>query len=94
MLINGIEEFLSVINSNEKLRPFLKKYPFTANEIAMGILVIDKNKRMVYDPHIGTAGLDRGRICFNTIDNNEYEYKLTEMEDYETALKIVKGSKN
>lgn len=92
ILIEWVDEFLALINTNEKLRPFLKKFPFTANEIDVGIHVIDENKEhSVFDPYIFRAIARSGKLYFNTLDKkNMYEIKTTEVEDFETAQKILK----
>lgn len=94
-LIESVEQLLVLINSNEKLRSFLKKYPYSPNEITIGISIVDKSKKTIYYPDIFSASFDRDKLYFHTLDkNNEYEYKTTEIEEYEKALKIVKGDKN
>ena len=37
IVVDCVEEFLLPINTNERLRPSLKNYPFTANEIEIKI---------------------------------------------------------
>ena len=93
ILIESIEQLLVLINSNEKLRPFLKKYPYSPNEITIGISIVDKNKKTIYYPDIFSASFDRDKLYFHTLDKkNEYEYKTTEIEEYQTALKIVRDN--
>lgn len=93
ILIESVELLLVLINSNEKLRPFLKKYPYSPNEITIGISIVDKNKKTIYYPDIFSASFDRDKLYFHTLDKkNEYEYKTTEIEEYQTALKIVRDN--
>lgn len=93
LLIETTKEFLTAINSNEKLGPVLKKYPLPANGIDIGIRIVDKQGVVVYDPDVFLAGVSDGKLYFHTLDeDNPFEYKTTEMEDYETALKIVKDT--
>ena len=94
LLIEAAEEFLTAINSNAKLPPFLKKFPFTAKEIDIGIRVVDRKGQLVFDPDIFSASVHLGKLYFHTLDkNNEYQYKTTEVEDYEKALKVKNQSK-
>ena len=93
ILIESIEQLLVLINSNEKLRPFLKKHPYSPNEITIEISIVDKNKKTIYYPDIFSASFDRDKLYFHTLDKkNEYEYKTTEIEEYQTALKIVRDN--
>lgn len=94
LLIETAKDFFSAINSDERLRPFLKKYPLTANEVDIGVRIVDKQGVEVYDPDIFSASVRKGKLYFHTLSHdNPFEYKTTEMEDYETAIKIKNQSK-
>lgn len=95
MLVDCVEEFLVPINADEKLRPFLKNYPFTAKEIDIAIFIKDKNGNRLYDPEISVASAHYGKVYFNTVDKNNTMngYKEWMEEDYETARKIVEENK-
>jgi hypothetical protein len=92
ILVNTIRELLDELNSDEKIRPYLKSYPFTSEGTQIDIFVIDKEGKEVFDPDIGVVGVDySGRLSFNTTDrNNRFKYKTEEEETYEEALAIVK----
>ncbi|HEV8052732.1 MAG TPA: hypothetical protein VGP47_09565 [Parachlamydiaceae bacterium] len=93
VLVGSVEEFLTQINSNLELRPFLKNYPFTTNEITITIFIKDKNGQSLYHPDISLAYSSTGEISFNTVDkNNIYGYESRERETYSTALVIVKDT--
>lgn len=94
ILIDCVEEFLLALNSNEKLRPHLKTYPFTSQGINIVIFVKNARRLQVLDPNIGVASARHGRIEYNTVEENPYGYKSSVEEDYDTALKIVKGQKS
>lgn len=95
LLIEAVKEFLFAINSNERLRQFLKKHPLTAYEIDIGVRIVDKQGLEVYDPDVFSASVRKGKLYFHTLgEDNPFEYKTTEVEEYETALKIVRDSKN
>jgi hypothetical protein len=66
ILIDCVEEFLSAINSNEKLRPFLKNYPFTSNEIRISISIVDKTGKVIFDPEISIAIASQGKLRYTT----------------------------
>lgn len=91
LIVGCVEEYLNEINSDEKIRPFLKNYPFTSQEISVAILVV--NKRLdLYHPEISAVANSGKIIWFGTVDQeNASGYKLIEEETYDEALKIVKG---
>ncbi len=94
ILVNCVEEFLAAINANERLRPFLKNFPFTSKEIEIIIFVSDKKGYEIFDPDIGVASAVNGKISYNTTDRaNPYGYKGDFIENYEEALEFVKNSR-
>ncbi|MEI8366168.1 MAG: hypothetical protein WCF65_07090 [Parachlamydiaceae bacterium] len=95
ILVGCVEEFLVSINANEQLRPFLKNYPFTPHEIEIEIFVVDDTGKKIYDPEIGVATAKHGGLRYHTKAREPgylFGYKTTTREDYNAALKIVKGS--
>ena len=96
IVVDCVEEFLLPINTNERLRPSLKNYPFTANEIEIKIFIVDKSGRRVHDPEIMIAKEFQGTVEYLTVDKDaKFGYKSSTEEDYEEALKIVRdGFKN
>lgn len=93
ILVDCVEEFLQALNVDEKLRPHLKTYPFTAEGIDIAIFVVDKGER-TYDPEISVVGIYEGIVTYKTTDrNNTFAYKSRVEEDYKTALQIVRGER-
>jgi hypothetical protein len=92
IVVDCVEEFLIPINADEQLRPFLKNYPFTANELEIELFIVDDSGIKVYDPEIMIAAESSGEIRYLTYERDaKFGYKSTVDEDYDTALKIVKG---
>lgn len=91
ILIDSVEEFLKQINTDEKIRPFLKNFPFTEKEIEIVIFVKDKNDNELFDPDISVASAVNGKIYFNTVDkfNSRGPYKQWIEEDYQTAKAMI-----
>jgi hypothetical protein len=92
ILVNSVKELLDGLNNDEKIRPYLKKYPFTSEGTNIAIFVVDKDGMDVFHPNIDVAGVYySGKLHFNTTDrDNRFEYKTEEEESYEEALEIVK----
>jgi hypothetical protein len=92
ILIDCAETFLTAINKNEQIRPFLKKFPFTSNEIEIELFLVDRTGRETFHPDISTAVAKHGELRYNTVDkNNMFVYKSEHVEDYEEAPKLVKN---
>jgi len=94
ILVDCVEEFLVSINTNKQLRPFLKNYPFTANEIILKLYVINENGTDVYDPYVSVASEHDGKIVYKTEEKgNPCVYKSKCEETYEVARNIVRETK-
>lgn len=95
IIVDGVEEFLKAINSNEKIRSSLKNYPFTSNGIRISLIINDKNNNDIFYPEISSAFISRGNIYYFYADKEDiYSFKSEEEENYETAKKIVYESRN
>ena len=92
LIIEFAQELLHQINSNEKFRPHLIKYPFTIENVQIIIYNCDKKGEEVFDPEIGVADITLGNLSFCTYDP-ESEYCKTKNEFNETyaeALELLK----
>lgn len=94
LIVNLSEIYLALINSHEKLRPYLREYPFTANRVQ--ILISINNKKGVHDRDDQSVALVMSggtkTILYCTCAwNGDYE-DLYE-EPYEDALATVKALK-
>jgi hypothetical protein len=92
LIVTCAEEFLNQINSDEQIRPYLNHYPFTVEDIHLGILFNEKKTgRFVRPPNIAFVTLVSGNIIYTS----DYDPlgPLTDMhkESYEEALGIVNG---
>jgi hypothetical protein len=86
LLIYSAEAYLSAINSNPEIRPFLHNYPFTAGNIAIEIYFPD-----IKDPNLlSVASVYKGRVSYDIRDPETKRLKEILEESYETALQIYK----
>lgn len=94
LIIKCLNDYLKVVNRDEKLRPFLKEYPFEAKNIEMGIFNYEVDKKDVYHPYIRVVASDEGKISYYTKEKeNEFRYKSRKYESYEEAVAILKNEK-
>jgi len=91
ILLDCTDVFLKNINSCEKIRPYLKDYPFTNKNAGIVLFIHDEKDYDVFHPQICCASSDRGEISYHTQSkDNLFRYKETYEETYEQALDIVK----
>lgn len=97
ILVNCEEEFLARVNQNENIRPYLKNYPFTSENIELDIYVQDSQTGLeAVDPNISVASISNGCVvyCSEFKDPKTPGYKSKEVESYEDALRIVKEGRS
>ena len=91
-LVDCVEEMLRAINENEEIRPYLKNYPFTTNNIRVDIFMSDPDGRHLYDPNFEVASIsESNKIEYCTSVPNLATYKHKYEESYEEALALVKS---
>lgn len=91
LIVECVEDFLSTINEDEQLKPYLKVYPFTIENIELRIFCYTPDKNRIFDPYIGVVSCLRGIINYDTNDPlDPYKYKANLEESYEEALSILK----
>ena len=99
LLVEVTESFLSAINNNEKLRPYLKEYPFPASRVKIFIGFVDQRYLPYSDGSIEELTLDENEITyFHSVDRPkkpDFEIVLSDTkilgkESYQEALEIVK----
>ncbi len=90
LLITAVQTYLNQINQSKELRRYLKPYPFTANNINIGIYVhkpdgsnVEKHKLYYISAIDGTLFYYRDNIIKN------YPRILFYQESYEEAVKIM-----
>ncbi len=87
LIINCLCDFLEAANLDEDLRPFLKNYPFQAENVDMAIFSFKEDRREMFDPWIGTVSASRGKVSYYTFDElNPYQYKTERTEAYHEAI--------
>ena len=90
ILINSSKDFLSIVNSEKEVQPYLVPKPFKLENIKIIIFNYDKTGRDVFDPLITVAKISDGILSFRSMDpEKEYTVKNYYNETYEEALKLV-----
>jgi len=88
LIIYSGKEYLSAINSNEEIRPFLHNYPFTNKNIEIMILFCQSTNENDITK-IKLVSLNEGIVNYYTYNSQEQLCKICE-ESFEDALKLVK----
>jgi hypothetical protein len=86
LIVACTQDFLSIINQDQAIRPYLKNYPFTPQNVEIAIFSNTPKGGTVYDPYIGVVSASDGFVWYRTNDpNNRYRYKSKIKETFEEA---------
>jgi hypothetical protein len=89
-----INDFLSQINSNEQIKPFLAEYPFPANRLTLSIALLGDDRKPIINNGnettlITNVFLLKGKLYYHTRNEKKYQPKHKQVETYEEAYNIV-----
>ena len=96
-MIESATDLIEKINANTALRPYLKNYPFTGNNVTITMFLTYPNGRKIFYPKIKIAAffLDKLRYSYDTPETDGVGgYYLVETETFEEAKKIVESQSN
>jgi hypothetical protein len=91
--VAATERFLKIINDHEKIRPFLREFPFTPKRVQVCISFNKKND--TYYPgknNVAYMSLINGKIYYRGYDSDNQKLVDLFEEPYESALKIIKST--
>jgi hypothetical protein len=89
------ERFVEIINAHEKIRPYLREYPFPSGRARVSIAFENpkKKKTQSTDNDVELVLHAKNRIFYQAYDpNNPYVGKDIKDEPYDEALKIVQSN--
>ncbi len=88
------EKFVQAINAHEKIRPFLREYPFPPKRTCVGISFYKPNNSSYMDGSVSYVSQVNSRIYYRAENpQNRYVYKDLKDEPYQEARTVVIGKK-
>ena len=87
----AVNRFLDIINSHEKIKPFLSKYPFTPKEVQVSVAFLNPHNEDNSDGTIAYMSSLNGEICYWTNDPLLNKFSSIVKEPFEEAKKIVEN---
>jgi hypothetical protein len=95
LIVYAADVYLDAINKNEKIRPYLKNYPFTAKNLEIKIWVRKPDSSNVSPGNVHGIFLNDGLVEYEPQGSIKYEQPAPMLkESYEEAVQIVKVSKS
>lgn len=96
ILVESSTELLEKINANVELRPYLKNYPFTRDDVTISIFVNKPDGKRIYYPEFSVFSFEKEKLRYkyNYKENSSIPtYDLIEEESYEEARQILEQQK-
>jgi hypothetical protein len=88
--VKATERFAQIINAHEKIRPFLREYPFPASRASVTISFRKKRQHLPQENDVKLVGQAKNKLYYLAHDpDHPYVGKKIKDEPYEEALKIV-----
>ncbi len=86
------EKFVKIINAHEKIRPFLREYPFPSSRAIVLLRFYNPPKKQSEIELVDFVYQAKSSIYYRAKNiDNPYVYHSVYEEPYEEALKIVQG---
>lgn len=88
LIIDCVKEYAQAINNDEKIRPYLKTYPF--KNVHIVVYIENSDGSNIYHPDICIVSYENKKVVYRTKDKNKkYGYKSEWSETFEEALQII-----
>lgn len=86
LLVSGVEDFLSTINSNEQIRPYLIHYPFQPKNILFEIYLQNPDRSQPNQDSLHVLVASDGILKYKIKDPKSSLYKTIYSETFEEAV--------
>ena len=91
LIVYVISEYLSQINNNKDVRPYLHEYPFTAKNVEIEIFIYHPNGSRLPQEKIYCISAINGSIYYYRRGQKQYTEETLCEETYEEALKLARN---
>jgi len=83
-------KLLNEVNQDPAVRPLMREYPFTLDNITIALFMFQSDGRVVFYPDICIADSNRGFVGYKTkVPKKEYGYYSESRESFAEAQKIL-----
>ena len=64
LMVTTIGDFLTHVNQDERVKPFLNPYPYTSDSLDIGLAFVDDEYIMLYNHELAFVLLKKGKIVY------------------------------
>lgn len=93
LLVYCVEEYLTAINGDKKVRSYLHNYPFTSRNVEIKIFIYSPDGSDVPPNELSIVASNEGELVYKIDYPEKHTIKPIHEETYEEALKIVVSQK-
>ncbi len=94
LVIYGVNEYLSAINSNEELRPHLVHYPFKPQDVQITLHIRGSDNRGVPIGALSVVEEIEGKVVYKVFEPYPVVIKRIREETFEEAVQLLNEKKN
>ena len=91
LLVSVVDEYLSVINKNEKFKPYIRKYPFKAKNVEVRISVQNPDGSEPTTGELTYISALEGILTYYLRGEGKYKMDVVHEETYEEAVQALKS---
>jgi hypothetical protein len=91
LVIYCVNEYLSAINANIEIRPYLIHYPFSSKDVQIRIFINSKNGKEVGSGNLSIVTEINGKVSYKIRDPESQRLRIIHEEAYEEAVKILEA---
>lgn len=91
ILVKSVEEFVSALNNDEQVRPYLAEFPSTEKNIEIVIYIQDvRGGQVSTTQEFDIASCEQGYIKFMASNSEKYKLITLRQESFEEAKQLIK----
>jgi hypothetical protein len=90
LIVQVVNDFLTDVNQEESLRPYMRDYPFTPKNVDITIFNSDIEIGDCFYPFISAINSNQGKVGYFTEEEGQiYGYKTKKYETWDEAIAII-----
>lgn len=94
LLVYAVNEFVSEVNADERIRPYLNNYPFEPKNVQIGIFLFTQDGSLPALGKLIVITAQEGKLQYEIDDPETKLFKTVHSETFEEAVLKIKQSKN
>lgn len=86
LIVAAVNEFISEVNADERIRPYLDNYPFESKNVEIRIFFSNPNRSEVPLGQLSAISITRGIVDYCSFDSKKMRMETIYKESFEEAV--------